>query len=268
MSGQAAITALRRAEVWPEPIVMPSAAALGARLDGRAPEDLRASAQGLADACLSAARFLEADAVWISALAPDGGADFGSEFLHDAATRAIAAARIAGLGVVVELRGPLARALEIGGNVDAALKTIKPAMIAEFEAIANLRPDIIVLADPKASPDQAGSRALARLYGALKRLAEHYDILKGMCPAQPGMSGPTAPDLAFGDPDAPGSTERARAIAPDWSVEETFTREVRNAMEAARQSAETLIVSGRIAGAGVASPEAIRTAVQGIRVRA
>ncbi|WP_165937633.1 hypothetical protein [Antarcticimicrobium sediminis] len=272
MSGQAAITALRRAEVWPEPIVMPCAAALGARLDGRVPEDLRASAQVLADACLSAARFLEADAVWISALAPDGGADFGPEFLRDAATRAIAAARIAGLGVVVELRGPLARALEIGGetggNVDAALKTIKPAMIAEFEAIANLRPDIIVLADPKASPEQADSRALARLYGALKRLAEHYDILKGMCPAQPGMSGPTAPDLAFGDPDAPGSTERARAIAPDWSVEETFTREVRNAMEAARQSAETLIVSGRISGASVASPEAIRTAVQGIRGRA
>lgn len=266
MNGAAALLALRRGEAWPQPILMPAAAGLGARLDGRAPSDLRGSAQGLADACLSAARYLAADAVWISALAPDEGADFEPAFLQDVATRAIAAARTGGMGAVVELRGPLARAL--GGDLDPALKSVKPAMIAEFEAVANLRPDIIVLAEPVATRDQADSRALARLYGALKRMAEHYDILKGMCPAQPGMTGPSAPDLAFGHAEAPGRTARARGIAPDWSAAETFARAVADGLDAARREGGALIVSGRAGLSGREQPETIRTAVQGIRASA
>lgn len=269
MSGAEAITALRDAKPWPEAILMPSAAGLGARLDGRTPADLRDSAQGLADACLSAARFLGADAVWISALAPDGGADFDTDFLHDTATRAIAAARNGGLGVVVELRGPLARASAAGGDLDPALKRIKPEVIAEFEAIAKLRPDIIVLAEPVASAEQAESRALVRLYGALKRLAEHYDILKGMCPALPGMTGPTAPDLAFAHGAASGSaaglTGRACAIAPEWSTAEAFARSVATAREEARQNGVSLIVSGDTGLTGEHEPHLSRDAVQGMR---
>ncbi|MGD9862595.1 MAG: hypothetical protein AB7S99_05220 [Pseudodonghicola sp.] len=268
MSGAAALLALRRGEAWPQPILMPAAAGLGARLDGRAPEALRTSAQGLTDACLSAARYLAADAVWISALAPDEGADFEPAFLQDAATRAIAAARTGGIGAVVELRGPLARALALGGDLDPALKTIKPAMIAEFEAVANLRPDIIVLAEPVATRDQTDSRALARLYGALKRMAEHYDILKGMCPAQPGMTGPSAPDLAFGHAEAPGRTARAHGIAPDWSAAEAFASAVAGGLDAARREGGALIVSGRAGLSGTEEPETIRTAVQGIRASA
>lgn len=268
MSGAAAITALRRGEAWPDPILMPSASGLGARLDGRTAADLRGSAQGLADACLSAARYLTADAVWVSALAPDEGADFEPAFLQDTATRAIAAARTGGLGVAVELRGPLARALAAGGDLDPALKAVKPAMIAEFEAIANLRPDIIVLAEPVATPEQADSRALARLYGALKRMAEHYDILKGMCPAQAGMTGPTAPDLAFGHSDGPGRTARAHGIAPDWSAAEAFARAIAGGVDAVRRDGGALIVSGREGLSGTKEPETIRTAVQGIRASA
>ena len=265
MSGAAALAALHRADAWPQPILMPSAAGLGARLDGRAQEELRGSAQGLADASLSAARYLAADAVWISALAPDDGADFEPAFLQDAATRAIAAARTGGFGAAVELRGPLARALAAGGDLDPALKAVKPTMIAEFEAIANLRPDIIVLAEPLATQPQADSRALARLYGALKRMAEHYDILKGMCPAQPGMTGPSAPDLAFGHADGPGRTARAHGIAPDWSAAEEFARAVSGGLDAARRDGGALIVSGRNGLSGAEPPEAIRAAVQGIR---
>ena len=268
MSGAAAITALRDAKPWPEAILMPSAAGLGARLDGRAPADLRDSAQGLADACLSASRFLGADAVWISALAPDGGADFDADFLHDAATRAIAAARSGGLGAVVELRGPLARALVTGGDLDRALKSVKPEAIAEFEAIAKLRPDIIVLAEPVATPEQAESRALVRLYGALKRMAEHYDILKGMCPALPGMTGPTAPDLAFGHGTTSGRTGRAHGIAPDWSAAEALARSVTAARQEACQSGVSLIVSGNAGLTGEHEPHLSRDAVQGIRENA
>ncbi|GAA6202964.1 hypothetical protein [Aquicoccus sp. SU-CL01552] len=265
MSGAAAITALRDAKPWPEAILMPSAAGLGARLDGRTPADLRDSAQGLADACLSAARFLSADAVWISALAPDGGADFDADFLHDTATRAIAAARNGGLGVVVELRGPLARASAAGGDLDPALKKVKPEVIAEFEAIAKLRPDIIVLAEPVASAEQAESRALVRLYGALKRLAEHYDILKGMCPSLPGMTGPTAPDLAFAHGPASGSTGRAHAIAPNWNAAGPFAGSVAAAGEEARQNGVSLIVSGDTGLTGEHEPHLSRDAVQGMR---
>ncbi|TDK48081.1 hypothetical protein [Antarcticimicrobium luteum] len=268
MSGAEAIAALRHETAWPAPILMPSAAGLGARLEGRAASDLRGSAQGLADACLSAARFLDADAVWISALAPDEGADFAAGFLHDAAMRAIAAARTARLGAAVELRGPLFRALEVGGDLDAALKVVKPAMIAEFEAIAKLRPDIIVLADPRADPPQAESRALARIYGALKRLAEHYDILKGMAPAQPGMTGPGAPDLDFGDALSPGRTGRAHGIAPDWSAAQTFARSVDDALTAALREGAALIVSGRAGLSATQDPETVRNTVQGIRDRA
>ena len=267
MSGAAAIAALHRAEVWPEPILMPVAARLGARLDGRDPAELPDDPQALADACLSAARFLGADAVWVSALAPDGGADIGPELVRDAATRAIAAARAAGLGAVVELRGPLARALADGGD-DAALKAIKPAMIAAFEAIAQLRPDIIVLAEPEGRGDHGESRARARLYGALKRLAGHYDILIGLDSAPAGLPEAAAPDLAFGGPQGPGRTDRAQAIAPDWGDGAAFAGAVAEGLDQARSDDRALIVSGRAGLTGAAEPEAIRTAVQGIRARA
>lgn len=266
MSARAAIEALKLARFRPEPVLMPSAAGLGARLEAVAPEILRQDPQRLADACLSAARYLGADAVWVSMLAADGGPDLSAAFLADAANRAIAAARAERV-CVVELRGPLHRALQIGGALDEALKQIKPAMIAEFEAIANLRPDIIVLAEPPALPDHAESRVLARLYGALKRLAEHYDIVKGMRPAQPGMTGPSLPDLAFPVDNEIASGRCARAIAPDWASPAAFSATVLSALEEARASGTSLIVSGDLGLTGEAEPHLAREAAQGLRER-
>jgi hypothetical protein len=243
MSGQSAIEALRQGRCWNQPILLPSAMGLGARIDAQAKGALWGNPQKVVEASISAARYLGADAVWISALGADGGPDLDPAACRDAVTRAIAAAARLRIGCVAEIRGPLARAVARGDIFEHALAAIKPDLIAEFEALAKLRPDIIVLSEPAATLEQAASRGLARLYGSLKRLAEHYDILKGMRPALPEMIGAVAPDLAFSTGLATTAGRRALVVAPLWDDPAAFSAEVDRAIAEAQQKGLPLIVS-------------------------
>lgn len=262
MSGRDGIEALRRGGAWARPVLLPSAVRLGARLEAQRAGERSADPQKLADACLSAARYLGADGVWIPALAMDGEDEPELALVLDAATRAFAVARPA-IGCVIELRGPLARALAVGGDedIEAAIRAIKPGMIADFEAVAALRPDIIVLSEPASAPAAHGeNRSLARLYGALKRLAEHFDILAGMKSAPLGMAGPAAPDLIFAATEAPVTGERAICIAPDWQRPEAFATAVIGAQGAARRNGLPLVVSTWSSLDGETEPQIFRDA--------
>lgn len=271
MSGLGAIEALRGGLHWTAPILMPSAAAFGARLEARPLADL-AEPQALAGATVAAARFLGADAVWVSA-APAAGLTLSAAAHRDAVTRAAAAAGRLKLAVLAEIPGPIARARALGGDLDAALREIKPGLIEEFEALSRLRPDIIVLREPAASGEEAANRSLPRLYGALKRLAEHFDILKGMWPALPEMTGPARPDLSFAPaPDAPEAGpvtgERALAIAPDWSDAPGFGAALQRGRGAAAAAGLPLIVSGCAGLAHDTEPQLARAAIATITERA
>jgi len=260
MSGRDAIEALRQGRRWSHPILLPSAAGLGARIDAQ-PDGLAwRDPQKLADACVAATRYLGADAVWVPAFGPSGVPDLDAVTHRDAVQRAIAAAGRLQMGCVVEIRGPLGRATALGGELDEALKRLKPDIIAEFEALANLRPDIIVLAEPEPTPEQAENRVLARLYGALRRLAEHYDILKGMKPAMPGMAGDTAPDLSFGIVPGMATGRRALALAADWTDAGEFATALARARVEARDADLPLIVSCAQALGGEIEPNRCREA--------
>jgi hypothetical protein len=245
MSGREAIAALRQGLRWNHPILLPSAAGLGARIDAQAEGLAWRDPQKLADACVAAARYLGADAVWVPSFGPAGVPDLDAATHRDAVQRALAAAGRLQMACAVEIRGPLTRALALGGELDEALKAVKPDVIAEFEALANMRPDIIVLAEPEPTAGQAENRLLARLYGALRRLAEHYDILKGMKPAMPGMTGDLAPDLSFGI--GPGITtgRRALAVAADWTDAQGLAAALDGARGPAREAGLPLIISCR-----------------------
>lgn len=260
MSGREAIEALRQGRRWSHPILLPSAAGLGARIDAQAEGLAWRDPQKLADACVAAARYLGADALWVPAFGPADMPDMDAAIHRDAVQRAIAAAGRLQLGCVVEIRGPLARAAALGGALDDALKQVKLDVIAQFEALAHLRPDIIVLAEPDPTPEQAENRVLARLYGALRRLAEHYDILKGMKPAMPGMTGDNAPDLSFGI--APGMAvgRRALAMAADWTEAGGFAAALADARGPAREADLPLIVSCAQALGGEIEPNRCREA--------
>lgn len=242
MSGRLAIDALRQGRSWSRPILLPSAVGLGARIDAQLPDLVWCDAQKLADACVAAARYLGADAIWVPSFGPTDAPDLDALTHRDAVERAIAAAARLQMGCVVEIRGPLARALALGGELDEALKLVKPVMIAEFEALAQLRPDIIVLAEPEPTTLQAESRVLARLYGALRRLAEHYDILKGMKPAMPGMSQEAMPDLSFAAEAGMAEGRCALAVGADWTDVASFAGAVASALARARAAQLPLVV--------------------------
>lgn len=243
MSGRDALAAVRQGLGWSRPILLPSAAGLGARIDAQAEGLVWRDPQKLADACMAAARYLGADAVWVPAFGPAGTPDLDAAIHRDAVQRAIAAAGRLQMACAVEIRGPLARAIALGGELDEALKQIKPGIIADFEALANLRPDIIVLAEPAPTPEQGENKVLARLYGALRRLAEHYDILKGMKPAMPGMTGEQAPDLAFGIEPGVTTGRRALAVAADWTDARGLAVALDRGREPAREAGLPLIIS-------------------------
>ena len=133
MSGRLAIDALRQGRSWGHPILLPSAVGLGARIDAQPQGLVWYDPQKLADACVAAARYLGADALWVPAFGSPDLPDLDALNHRDAAQRAIAAADRLQMGCVVEIRGPLARALALGGDLDEALKQIKPDVIAEFE---------------------------------------------------------------------------------------------------------------------------------------
>lgn len=268
MSGRDAIAAVRQGLRWSHPILLPSAAGLGARVDAQADGIVWRDPQKLADACVAAARYLGADAVWVPAFGPAGVPDLDAATHRDAVLRAIAAASRLQMACVVEIRGPLARALAFGGELDAALKQVKPDVIAEFEALANIRPDIIVLAEPEPTPEQAENRVLARLYGALRRLAEHYDILKAMKPAMPGMAGDLAPDLSFGTGPGIATGRRALAIAADWTDGRGLAVALDQARGPANDAGLPLIISCRAALGGEIEPSRCREAATHITERA
>lgn len=261
MSGRLAIDALRQGRNWDHPILLPSAVGLGASIDAQPRDLVWCDPQKLADASVAAARYLGADAVWVPAFGSPDLPDLDALTHRDAVQRAIAAAARLQMGCVVEIRGPLARALGLGGDLDEALKQVKPDVIAEFEALANLRPDIIVLAEPEPDPQPAENRVLARLYGALRRLAEHYDILKAMRPATPGMSGENAPDLSFAIAPGMSTGRRALSVAADWTDAEGFARAVAQARSDAREAALPLIVCCATALGGEIEPNRCREAV-------
>lgn len=267
MSGRLAIDALRQGRSWDHPILLPSAVGLGARIDAQPQGLVWCDPQKLADACVAAARYLGADALWVPAFGSPDLPDLDALTHRDAVQRAIAAAARLQMGCVVEIRGPLARALALGGDLDEALKQIKPDVIAEFEALANLRPDIIVLAEPEPLPEQAESRVLARLYGALRRLAEHYDILKGMRPAMSSMSADNAPDLSFAIAPGMAAGRRALAVAADWADADGFARAVARAWAEAREAELPLIVCCATALGGEIEPNRCREAVAQITER-
>ncbi len=260
MSGRRAIETVRQGGRSDRPILLPSAAGLGARIEAQAEGLVWSDPQKLADACVAAARYLRADAVWVPAFGPAGTADLEAAAHRDAVQRALAAAARSQMACAVEIRGPLARAVALGGELEEALKQVKPGMIAEFEALANLRPDIIVLAEPQPTPAQGESRALARLYGALRRLAEHYDILKGMKPAMPDMTGDNAPDLSFGVAPGLATGRRALVMAADWTDAAGFAAAVAQAREPAREAGLPLIVSCAAALGGEIEPNLCREA--------
>lgn len=271
MSGNRAIDALRGGLPVAAPILMPSAAAFGARLEAKTVGDL-ADPQALAGAAVAAARFLGADAVWISST-PAVEVTLSAAGHRDAVTRAAAAAGRLKLGVLAEIPGPIARARVFGGDLDQTLREIKQSMIEEFETLARLRPDIIVLREPTATEDEAANRSLPRIYGALKRLAEHFDILKGMWPAPPGMTGPAAPDLNFASTTgaaqaAMAEAERAFAISPDWSDHAGFAAALTRARDAADSAGRPLIIGGGIGLEHDTEPQLVRAAIQIITERA
>ncbi|NML76874.1 hypothetical protein HHL25_22285 [Rhizobium sp. S-51] len=267
MGGRQAVEAVRRGQRWGDPILMPSAAGLGARIGAQVEGAVWADPQKLADACVAAARYLGADAVWVPSFGTAGVPDLEPAIHRDAVQRALAAAGRLQLACVAEIRGPLARAAALGGDLDEALKRVRPDVVAEFEALANLRPDIIVLAEPEPSGEQAENRTLARLYGALRRLAEHYDVLKGMKPAMPGMTGDNAPDLSFGAAAGLSAGRSALVLAVDWTDAGGFAAACAEARGAARQAEQPLIVSCAVALGGEIEPSRCREAAAHIMER-
>lgn len=266
MSGRSAIDAVRNGLAWSTPILLPSAAALGSRIDAKSPAGL-ADPQTLVNAAITAARFLGADGVWISSR-PVADITLPHEAHCDALMRAVSAAQRLNLAVVAEIDGPLHRARAQGEDLETALRIIKPGMIAEFDALAQLRPDIIVLREPVANTQEAQNKSLPRIYGAMKRLAEHFDILKGMLPALPGMSGAALPDLSFASSSDVTEGMRAFAIAPNWSDAETFATTIKDALCSAERAGLPLIVSGCVGLDPNDEPQLCRKAVEKITERA
>lgn len=83
--------------------------------------------------------------------------------------------------VAVLTPGPalLTRAL-LGTTDDATLARIKPAVVALCEAIAQLRPDLVVLQEATALGDAPCTPAYRRLIGTLRNVVRYFDLPLGL----------------------------------------------------------------------------------------
>ncbi|GAB4347142.1 MAG: hypothetical protein Kow0026_00070 [Oricola sp.] len=214
-----------------------------------------------AEACLSVARFLGADGVWVSALQSNEAMEF--PIFLDSVRRIFSAAQRT-TGCIAEIQGPMTRARAIGGEPEEALRAIKAGLVAEFEALAAFRPDMVVLTETGNDVAAfANSRQLGRVHGTLQRLAGHYDLLLGVRGTPVDGA-----DVVIMRSGTPATGFRAVSVATDWKDAGAMAGAVRLGREVADGSGMPLVVTTTDELDDGAEPEAVLIVMQEISERA